>query len=542
MLPQAARAGSARENSVEQREKNKKPVVKLGSKSSHAAYFMPMLESFAARDDLNEVIKNRVSKACDILDAGVPLFPNDFRKEHAVSWVLEKFGELGDNALERQQDVFALAGRIVSLRSFGKVAFFHLMDQSGRIQCYASREHLDEGVYKIVKKLDVGDIVGVSGHLFRTKTGELTIACRNLKLITRSMRPLPEKYHGLKDMETRYRQRYVDLIVTPRAREIFVKRSLIVREFRRFMEDHGFMEVETPIMQPLAGGATAKPFKTHHNALDLDLFLRIAPELYLKRLLVGGFEKVFELNRSFRNEGIDTRHNPEFTMCEFYWAYATFEDLMNFTEQLFAHLALAACGSTVVPYQGQEIDLTPGHWKRLSFYDSLTEIGGHSPDFYNNYNKVRNYIRERGEKAADSESLQKLQAKLFDLDVEDKLIQPHFIYHYPTEISPLSRRNDQRPEITDRFELFITGRELSNAFSELNDPVDQRLRFEEQVREREAGDDEAHSMDEDYLRALEYGMPPAAGQGVGIDRLVMLLTDSASIREVILFPLLRPEF
>ncbi|WP_291447743.1 lysine--tRNA ligase [Desulfovibrio sp.] len=501
-----------------------------------------MLESFAARDDLNEVIKNRVSKACDLLDAGVPLFPNDFHKDHAVSWVLEKFGGLEGDDLEKQEDVFAIAGRIVSLRSFGKVAFFHLMDQSGRIQCYASREHLDEETYKIVKKLDVGDIVGVSGHLFRTKTGELTIACRSLKLITRSMRPLPEKYHGLKDMETRYRQRYVDLIVTPRAREIFAKRSLIVREFRRFMEEHGFMEVETPIMQPLAGGATAKPFKTHHNALDLDLFLRIAPELYLKRLLVGGFEKVFELNRSFRNEGIDTRHNPEFTMCEFYWAYATFEDLMNFTEKLFAHLAMAACGTTVVTYQGQEIDLTPGRWKRLSFYDSLTEIGGHSPDFYNDYSKVRTYIRERGEKAADSESLQKLQAKLFDLDVEGKLIQPHFIYHYPTEISPLSRRNDQRPEITDRFELFITGRELSNAFSELNDPVDQRLRFEEQVREREAGDDEAHSMDEDYLRALEYGMPPAAGQGVGIDRLVMLLTDSASIREVILFPLLRPEF
>ena len=501
-----------------------------------------MLESFAARDDLNEVIKNRVSKACDLLDAGVPLFPNDFHKDHAVSWVLENFGGLEGDDLEKQEDVFAIAGRIVSLRSFGKVAFFHLMDQSGRIQCYASREHLDEETYKIVKKLDVGDIVGVSGHLFRTKTGELTIACRSLKLITRSMRPLPEKYHGLKDMETRYRQRYVDLIVTPRAREIFAKRSLIVREFRRFMEEHGFMEVETPIMQPLAGGATAKPFKTHHNALDLDLFLRIAPELYLKRLLVGGFEKVFELNRSFRNEGIDTRHNPEFTMCEFYWAYATFEDLMNFTEKLFAHLAMAACGTTVVTYQGQEIDLTPGHWKRLSFHDSLTEIGGHSPDFYNDYSKVRNYIRERGEKAADSESLQKLQAKLFDLDVEGKLIQPHFIYHYPTEISPLSRRNDLRPEITDRFELFITGRELSNAFSELNDPVDQRLRFEEQVREREAGDDEAHSMDEDYLRALEYGMPPAAGQGVGIDRLVMLLTDSASIREVILFPLLRPEF
>lgn len=526
---------------MEKREKNKKPAVKLGTKSPHAAYFMPMLESFAAREGLNEVIKNRVSKACDLLDAGVPLFPNDFRKEHSISWVLETFSHLDDASLESQEDVFAIAGRVVSLRSFGKVAFFHLMDQSGRIQCYASREHMDEETYKVVKKLDVGDIVGVSGHLFHTKTGELTIACRSLRLITRSMRPLPEKYHGLKDMETRYRQRYVDLIVTPRAREIFVKRSLIVREFRRFMEDHGFMEVETPMMQPLAGGATAKPFTTHHNALDMDLFLRIAPELYLKRLLVGGFEKVFELNRSFRNEGIDTRHNPEFTMCEFYWAYATFEDLMDFTEKLFAHLAMAACGSTVVTYQGQEIDLTPGRWKRLSFYDSLTEIGGHSPEFYNDYNKVRAYIRQRGEKAAESESLQKLQAKLFDLDVEDKLVQPHFIYHYPTEISPLSRRNDQRAEITDRFELFMTGREMSNAFSELNDPVDQRLRFEEQVREKEAGDDEAHSMDEDYLRALEYGMPPAAGQGVGIDRLVMLLTDSASIREVILFPLLRPE-
>ena len=526
----------------DQREKGARPAFKLGTRSPHAAYFMPMLESFAGRNELNEVIKNRVTKACDLLDAGTPLFPNDFRKEHSIAWVLEKYGPMEGEALDAMEDVFAIAGRIVSLRSFGKVAFFHLMDQSGNIQCYASREHLDEEAYKIVKKLDVGDIVGVSGHLFRTRTGELTIACRSLRLLSRSMRPLPEKYHGLKDMETRYRQRYVDLIVTPRSREIFVKRSLIVREFRRFMEDHGFMEVETPIMQPIAGGATAKPFRTHHNALDLELFLRIAPELYLKRLLVGGFEKVFELNRNFRNEGIDTRHNPEFTMCEFYWAYATFEDLMDFTEQLFAHIALQVCGSTVVPYQGEQIDLTPGHWHRMSFYDSLTKIGGHQPEFYNDYNKVKAYIRERGEKTLENECLEKLQAKLFDLDVEGKLIQTHFIYHYPTAISPLSRRNDKRPEITDRFELFITGRELSNAFSELNDPVDQRLRFEEQKREREAGDDEAHSMDEDYLRALEYGMPPAAGQGVGIDRLVMLLTDSPSIREVILFPLLRPEY
>ena len=330
--------------------------------------------------------------------------------------------------------------------------------------------------------------------------------------------------------------------MAPRTREIFQKRSLIVREFRRFLEDRGFMEVETPMMQPIAGGAAAKPFLTQHNALDLQLYMRIAPELYLKRLLVGGFEKVFELNRNFRNEGIDTRHNPEFTTCEFYWAYATYRDLMDLTEELVGHLAQAACGTTVVPYQGETIDLTPGRWTRMAFYESLERIGGHAPEFYNDYNKVKNYIRERGEKAADSESLPRLHAKLFDIDVEPRLVQPHFIYAYPTEISPLSRRNDENPGLTDRFELFITGRELANAFSELNDPVDQRLRFEDQVREKEAGDDEAHNMDEDFLRALEYGMPPAAGLGMGIDRLVMLLTDSASIREVILFPLLRPEF
>ena len=528
---------------VEDREKSlRKPKVKLNTKSAHAAYFMLMLEGLANRDDLNEVVKNRVVKACDLLDAGVPLFPNDFRKEHAIVEVLEQFGELEGEALDKGGDVFALAGRIVSLRSFGKVLFFHLQDQTGRIQCYASREELPAEVFAVVRKLDVGDIVGVSGHLFRTKTGELTISCRQLKLITRSMRPLPEKYHGLKDMETRYRQRYVDLTVNERARDIFRKRSLIVSEFRNFLQEKGFMEVETPMMQPLAGGATARPFITHHNALDLQLYMRIAPELYLKRLLVGGFEKVFELNRNFRNEGIDTRHNPEFTMCEFYWAYATFRDLMDLTEELFARLAMKVCGSTVITYQGQEIDLTPGHWKRLTFHESLEQVGGHSPEFYNDYNKVKAYLKERGEKVAEGEELGKMQAKLFDLDVEEKLIQPHFIYHYPTAISPLSRRNDENPDITDRFELFMTGREMANAFSELNDPMDQRSRFEAQVREKEAGDDEAHCMDEDYLRALEYGMPPAAGQGVGIDRLVMLLTDCASIREVILFPLLRPEY
>ena len=489
----------------------------------------------AAEQDLSEILQVRRDKLAALRAEGRdPFQETKFDVTHHAQDIKDNF-----DALEGSE--VRIAGRLMSKRGMGKVSFCDLQDKSGRIQLYARKDEMDEEEYDRFKKYDIGDIVGVDGEVFRTQRGEMSVRAKTITLLSKSLRPLPEKYHGLTDKEARYRQRYVDLIVTPRAREIFLKRSLIVREFRRFMEDNGFMEVETPMMQPLAGGATAKPFKTHHNALDLDLFLRIAPELYLKRLLVGGFEKVFELNRNFRNEGIDTRHNPEFTMCEFYWAYATFEDLMDFTEQLFAHLARTACGDTVVPYQGEMIDLTPGAWKRLSFYDSLSQVGGHSPEFYNDYNRVRDYIRQRGEKAADSENLQKLQAKLFDLDVEPKLIQPHFIYHYPTEISPLSRRNDQNPGITDRFELFITGRELSNAFSELNDPVDQRLRFEEQVREREAGDDEAHSMDEDYLRALEYGMPPAAGQGVGIDRLVMLLTDSASIREVILFPLLRPE-
>lgn len=501
-----------------------------------------MLESFARHDDLNEVIKNRVCKACDILDCGHSLYPNDFRKQHDIIEIIEKYGTLSQEQLENGTDEVVLAGRIVSSRSFGKVVFFNILDHSGRIQCYASKEHLEADAYAVVKKLEIGDIVGVVGTLFRTRTGELTVSCLKIRLLSRSMRPLPEKYHGLKDMETRYRQRYVDLIVTPRSREIFIKRSRIVSSIRKFMEEHGFMEVETPILQAVAGGAAARPFITHHNALDMDLYLRIAPELYLKRLLVGGFEKIFELNRNFRNEGMDTKHNPEFTMCEFYWAYADFHDLMDFTEQLFADLALKITGSTIVPYQGDEIDLTPGRWIRMTFYEALEKIGGHTPDFYNDYSKVRAYIKTRGEKVLQHESLQKLQASLFDLDVEDKLIQPHFIYHYPTEISPLSRRNNDDPQLTDRFELFITGREMANAFSELNDPVDQRLRFEEQRREKESGDEEAHCMDDDYLRALEYAMPPAAGEGIGIDRLVMLLTDSPSIREVILFPLLRPEF
>lgn len=524
-----------------QRPAPRKPAIKIASKSPQVCYFMPMMESFAARDELNEVVKNRVVKSCEILDGGSSLYANGFVKQDSAALIISENESKNAETLAAEGRTFRLAGRIVSLRSFGKVAFFHLMDSSGRIQCYAAKEILGDDAYSTFKKLDTGDIVGVSGTLFRTKTDELTLQCDSILLLTKSIRPLPEKYHGLKDVETRYRQRYVDLIVTERTRDIFAKRIQIVREFRRFMEDEGFLEVETPMLQPIPGGATAKPFTTHHNALDMRLYMRIAPELYLKRLLVGGFEKVFEINRNFRNEGISVRHNPEFTMCEFYWAYATFEDLMDLNERLISHLALTVCGSHQITYQGLEINLAPGAWTRLSFFESLEKLGGHKPEFYWDSAAVSQYIRQRGEKAIAGEKLGKLQAKLFDLDVEPKLIQPHFIYHYPTDISPLSRRNEQNPDVTDRFELFVTGRELANAFSELNDPADQRLRFEEQVAEKNAGDDEAHPMDEDYLRALEYGMPPAAGEGIGIDRLVMLLTDSPSIREVILFPLLKPE-
>lgn len=521
------------------KKKNKK--IKLATKSQYAARFMPMLEALQAKDELNSVIKTRVEKACGLMDDNVHLYPNDFKRDTEVKSILDQLSEADDETLGASEQTFAIAGRVVSYRSFGKVTFFNLKDRSAKIQVYAARDELGTEEYQRFKKTDIGDIVGVTGGVFRTKTGELTVKTKAFKLITKSMRPLPEKYHGLKDVETRYRQRYVDLIVTPRTMEIFKARTTIVRELRDILDEKGFMEVETPMLQAIPGGATAKPFETHHNALDMKLYMRIAPELYLKRLLVGGFERVYEINRNFRNEGTSTQHNPEFTMLEFYWAYANFENLMDLTEEMFSRLAKKVTGSTVVPYQGEQIDLSIGAWTRMPFHESLEKIGGVSPDVYTDYEKCRDLVKEKGEKVVEDEKLGKLQAKLFDMLVEPKLVQPHFIYHYPTDISPLSRRNEDNPDITDRFELFMTGRELANAFSELNDPVDQRGRFEIQVEEKEAGDEEAHFMDEDYVRALEYGMPPAAGQGIGIDRLVMLLTDSASIREVILFPLLRPE-
>ncbi len=495
----------------------------------------------------NQVLRHRKEKAKFLEEAGIPLYPNTFRRNTQLVDIIKNYdtnttddAEAAAQLLEEAGRDFAVAGRIIGLRSFGKIAFLHIQDRSGSIQICAQRDELGVEKYKIFKKFEVGDIIGVTGGLFRTKTGELTIRATCVSLITKSMRPLPEKFHGLKDVETRYRQRYVDLIVNPRAKDIFMKRTAIVRHMRNFFDNRGFMEVETPMMQAIPGGATAKPFETFHNALDMKLYMRIAPELYLKRLLVGGFEKVYEINRNFRNEGIDTQHNPEFTMIEFYWAYANFRDLMDLTEELFRTLAEKVCGTTTVMSQGTPIDLGKP-WTRMTFHESLEKIGGLQPEQYRDYETAKALVQKLGENAQVGEKLGKLQAKLFDILVEPKLIQPHFIYHYPTDISPLARRNEDDPSLTDRYELFITGHELANAFSELNNPVDQRDRFSEQVKEKEAGDDEAHSMDDDYVRALEYGMPPAAGQGIGIDRLVMLLTDSSSIREVILFPLLRPE-
>ncbi len=488
----------------------------------------------------SQVVQHRRQKAQFLTDSQIPLFPNTFRKDAEISQIISEKGALTGEELESAGDAFKVAGRIMALRSFGKVTFIHIQDHTARIQVFVQRDSLGQDNYKIFKKFDIGDIVGVEGGLFRTKTGELTIKADKVTLLSKSMRPLPEKYHGLKDVETRYRQRYVDLLVNPRAKEIFAARTMIVRYLRDFLDEHGFMEVETPMMQAIPGGATAKPFQTHHNALDMKLYLRIAPELYLKRLLVGGFEKVYEINRNFRNEGISTQHNPEFTMLEFYWAYIGYKELMTFTEKMFSSLALKMYDTCSITYQGNVIDLTPP-WTKLSFYQSLEQIGGLSPEDYKNPENAKNLVKKLGENVQTDEKTGKLQAKLFDILVEPKLIQPHFIYHYPTDISPLSRKNDDDPGITDRFELFIAGREMANAFSELNDPVDQRERLEDQSREKEAGDDEAHFMDEDYIRALEYAMPPAGGEGIGIDRLVMLFTDSASIREVILFPLLRPE-
>ena len=490
--------------------------------------------------DDNRLIAERKSKLATLREQGNP-FVNDFKPQDSAKNLVEAYNSLTKENLDEQAIKVCVAGRMMLKRVMGKASFAQLQDSTGQIQLFVTRDELVEGFYnEQFKKWDIGDIIGASGTLFKTKTGELSIRVSCIRLLTKSLRPLPEKFHGLSDQETIYRQRYVDLIMNETSRDVFKRRSAIVAYIRNFFIEHDYLEVETPMMQVIPGGAMAKPFVTHHNALDMDLFLRIAPELYLKRLIVGGMDRVFEINRNFRNEGLSTRHNPEFTMIEFYQAYATYHDLMDLTETLFRGIATDVCGSTNIHYQGDDFDFST-LFKRLSVVDSILHYNPALKIEDLQEGNAKDTAEKLGIHIKDNWGLGKIQIEIFESTVEEKLIQPTFITEYPTEVSPLARRNDDNPFITDRFELFIGGREIANGFSELNDAEDQAQRFQDQVSEKDAGDDEAMHYDADYIRALEYGMPPTAGEGIGIDRLVMLFTDSPSIRDVLLFPHMRPE-
>jgi lysyl-tRNA synthetase, class II len=491
-------------------------------------------------DELNEQRQQRIKKLESLREAGVAPYGTRFDVKDRAGDVIRLHGQKTKDVLERERITCTIAGRIVALRRFGKAAFAVLQDGSDRLQAYLKKDLLSPQAYAVTEQLDLGDWIGVSGTLFRTKTNEFTVEVHDLTFLSKALRPLPEKWHGLTDVETRYRQRYVDLIANPEVHGIFAMRSRIIAGIRAFLIERGFLEVETPMMQPIPGGAAAKPFVTHHNALGVDLYLRIAPELYLKRLIVGGFPRVFEINRNFRNEGISTIHNPEFTMLEFYVSFADYQDLIRLTEEMISSLAQQLLGKTEIEYQGKIINLTPP-WRRWSYHQAIVEVNGLNPAV----------VTDRAEALAAAKHLHvpvdpewplfNIINEIFEETVEANLEQPTFITDYPMEISPLARRKDTNPNLTDRFELYIAGREIANAFSELNDPLDQRERFESQAAQRAAGDEEAHAVDEDFLRALEYGMPPTAGEGIGIDRLVMLFTNQASIRDVVLFPQLRPE-
>jgi lysyl-tRNA synthetase class 2 len=488
--------------------------------------------------EINEQTEQRYKKLLEYREAGIEPFGGSFDVTDHASGILNKYAEINKEDLEANPPTCTIAGRIVAMRDFGKAAFAHIQDSSGKIQLYFRKDLLGES-YSIVKKLDIGDIVGIRGNLFRTKTQELTLEVKDFKLLTKSLRPLPEKWHGLKDIETRYRQRYVDLIVNPEVRKVFEKRGATIKAIRDFLEGKEFIEVETPMMHQIPGGATARPFKTHHNALNATLYLRIAPELYLKRLLVGGYERVFEINKNFRNEGISAKHNPEFTMLEFYMAYRDYIFLIGFTEEIITYAAERVAGSLKITYGDTLIDLTPP-WKRIPMLEALKEKGIPESVIADRA-EAMSWARSRQLDIVTADSHAKILDEIFKTFVEPDLVQPTFIIDYPVELSPLAKRKRDNPELVERFELFIASREIANAFSELNDPLDQRERFLKQVKAREEGDEEAQFMDEDFVRALEYGMPPAAGEGIGVDRLVMLLTDSQSIREVILFPQLKPE-
>ena len=492
------------------------------------------------QQDENKLIAERRRKLAELRERG-NAFPNDFRRNSIAEELHRTFGAHDNDALGEERVVVSVSGRMMVKRVMGKASFVKLQDRSGQIQLRLERDRLPEGVYQAFKKWDVGDIVAATGVLFRTQTGELTVLADEVRLLTKSLRPLPEKFHGLADQETRYRQRYVDLIINESSRDVFRKRSQIITYMRAFLEAADFLEVETPMMQTTPGGALARPFTTHHNALDMQLYLRIAPELNLKRLVVGGFERVYEINRNFRNEGVSTQHNPEFTMMEAYRAYADYNDWMDMTEAMLHGMAEAILGNTVVSYQGEEFDFGKA-FTRMTVEEAIAH---YNPGFDRNLARDRNYLAEYCAgldiEVKDNDGPGKLQIEIFDATVEQQLRAPTFVTHYPTEVSPLSRENDEDPFVADRFELFIAGREIANGFSELNDPEDQAARFRAQVENRAAGDDEAMAFDHDYIRALEYGLPPAAGIGIGVDRLVMLLTDSPSIRDVLLFPHMRPE-
>ena len=493
----------------------------------------------------------RQQKLRDIEALGQPAYPHKFAATHAVPQILADYGEKTAEQLENPRVAVKAAGRIISLRLQGKAGFAHLQQGGQRLQIYVKLDFVGEKGFALYKLLDLGDHIGVSGYLFRTRTGELTVHVEEITFLAKDFLPLPEKWHGLSDVELRYRQRYVDLVMNQEVREVFVKRSKVVQSIRRFLDARGFVEVETPMMQPIAGGATARPFITHHNTLDIDLYLRIAPELYLKRLVVGGLERVYEINRNFRNEGISTQHNPEFTMLEFYQAYADYHDLMQLTEEMLAQVARDVNGDTKASFNGHEFDFAD--WQRLSMREAIIkywpEAAAPQPEIadFAAHDSVEKLVKRLNAHHTPhmpydpKDPPGKTIAAMFEAVAEHHLIQPTILYDFPVAISPLSKNKRDEPDWVERFEIFVAGLEIGNAFSELNDPEEQRRRFEQQLKERERGDEEAHAMDEDYIRALSYGLPPTGGEGIGIDRLTMLLTDSRSIRDVILFPLLRPE-
>ena len=491
--------------------------------------------------DENEQIAQRRAKLAEMRAQDNTAFPNDFRRNIVAGELHAEYDEKDAAELETRNIWVKVAGRMMTRRVMGKASFFHLQDMSGRVQIFMQRDGLPEGVYQSFKKWDLGDIVGIEGRLFKTRTGELSVRAEKAVLLTKALRPLPDKWHGLQDQETKYRQRYVDLIMNDVTRETFRVRTEIVRHIRGFLDERGFLEVETPMMQAIPGGANARPFVTHHNTLDMALFMRIAPELYLKRLVVGGFEKVYEINRNFRNEGLSTRHNPEFTMVEFYQAYADFRDLMDLTEAMLRGVAEKVLGKTEIEYQGECYDFGKP-FVRMTVKESILHFNeGITEAELDDLDGARALASKLAIPVKDSWGLGKVQIEIFEKTVEGNLKDPTFITAYPTEVSPLARRNDDDPFVTDRFEFFVGGREIANGFSELNDAEDQAERFQKQVDEKDSGDEEAMHFDADYIRALEHGMPPTAGEGIGIDRLVMLFTDSPSIRDVILFPHMRPE-